>query len=275
MLAYIPIVCLGVQIDWFSSMRGNWQFLAIMIGFFSLILLVIGFWKTRSVGKGLLHAYILAYLGLHLLWPYMIYDRFLIPILPFILLFIVSGGTHLLHSCFKSHPARLAAINGAAVVFVSVILASLLTTAGFGFASGLRDQLVDSKKAYAPLAQQNQELIAWLKTHSCADDILTCYQDPVYFLYTGKKAIRLPAPREDESVTSYSDRLQQFIKQNKINLLLRTQNDFSLESYSARKRALLAHALDSKPLYFVSVFSTRIPKSIVYRIAPGTGLDAK
>jgi hypothetical protein len=275
MLAYIPIVCLGVQIDWFSRITEGWQFWTILIGFFSLILLVIGFWRTRSAGKGLLHAFILAYLGLLLLWPYMIYDRFLIPILPFILFFIMSGGTYLLHSCFKSHPAHFAAINGAGLIFALFILASLLITAGFGIASGLRDQLIDSKKAYAPLAQQNQELVAWLKTHSRADDVLTCYQDPVYFLYAGIKAIRLPDPNENKSVMSYSDRLQRFIKDNKVSLLLQNQNDFSLESYSARKRALLAHTLDSKPLYFVSVFSTRIPKSIVYRIAPGTGSDAK
>jgi hypothetical protein len=107
------------------------------------------------------------------------------------------------------------------------------------------------------------------------EDVLACYQDPVYFLYAGIKAIRFPAPRENESVMPYSVRLLRFVKDNRVSFLLQTQNDFSLESYPARRRALLTHALGSQPLYFVSVFSTRIPGSIVYRIVSGTGFDAK
>jgi hypothetical protein len=270
LLATIPVVCLGIQIDWLRNMAEAWRFLVILIGFFSIILLIIGFWKTRLVGKGLLHFYILAYLALHLLWPYMIYDRFLIPVLPFVLFFIVSGGTHLLHACLEGRQAHGWSARVAGLIFSCTILMPLSAAAVLGLALGISDQLRDSKMAYTAIAQEKQELIAWLKTKSGADDILICYQDPVYFLYADRKAIRLPAPSENESFESYADRLQGFIKDNKVKLLLRTEDDFSLESHSVSRRNVFADALNCRPSVYIPVFTTSSRKSAVYRISPGT-----
>lgn len=275
LLSTIPVVCLGIPIHWLQGISQARQFPVILIGLFSLILLIIGFYKTRFAAGGLLHYYILAYLALLLLWPYTIYDRFLTPILPFLLLFIVSGGIHIFQDLLKDRQIRKWWTNAAGFCVSCIILGSLFIVACFALTSGLGDQFKNSKMAYAAEAQQKQELSEWLKTNSRKEDVLVCYQDPVYFLYTGIKSIRLPPPRRHEAPVSYADRLQKFLRENKATLLIQTENDFSLESYSADKRTLLAQVLKGRSKYLTPVFFSRAGKSTVYRILTGSKFNAK
>jgi hypothetical protein len=275
MLSTIPVVCFGVQINRLQSIVGAWQFVAILIGLVTIILLVIGFVKTHAVGNGLLHYYIVVYLALHLLWPYTIYDRILIPILPFLLFFIVSGGTHLLRHCFEDCGIHERPAKVTSLIFLCILLASLFTTACFGLAFGFLEQFKDSKMAYGADAQEKRELTAWLKANSRKSDILLCYQDPVYFLYAGRKAIRLPPPNQNEPFVSYADRLQNFVEENRVTLLLRTENDFSLESYPTHKRTILKDTLDYRSSYFAPIYSTSNQEGRVYGINPGEAFNAK
>ncbi len=266
LLANIPVVCLSAPTDWHKGMNETLLLLAILLGFFLLILLIAGFWKTRSAGSGLLHFYMLMYFALHIFWPYALYERFLIPMLPFVLLFIISGARHLLHPCIQGIRGNHHLGQMAGLAFAFIALASALSVGVFGSISGLHDQIVASKLSDAAITREKKEVFTWLKTNSRSDDILTCYQDPVYYLYADRKAIRLPAPGENEPVESYADRLQKFIVQNKITLLLRTESDFSLESQSALRRNVFANAIDSHPSDFAQVFCSTGHKIIAYRI---------
>jgi hypothetical protein len=275
MLSTIPLLCFGMEINKVQTIPEIWQFPAILIGLSSLILLVIGFYKTRSVENGLLHYYILAYLAMHLLWPYTIFDRFLIPILPFLLLFILSGAAAMLSGLLEGTPIHKRRERVIRLVLFCTFLASLFVTACLGLAIGLRDQLKYAKTRYEAEAQQKRELTAWLKANSREGDILVCYQDPVYFLNTGIKAIRLPAPTQREPSMSYADRLQRFIKENKASLLLETANDFSLESYNANKRTILAEVLNDRPAFFAPIYSSLSRKGNLFRITPDKKSKAK
>ena len=275
MLSIIPVLCFGMEINKVQTIPEAWQFPAILIGLSSLILLFIGFYKTRSAENGLLHYYILAYLAMHLLWPYTIFDRFLIPILPFLLLFIVSGGAAMLSGCLKATPAHKRKERIIRLVFSCIFLASLFVTACLGLTFGLRDQLKYAKTRYEAEAQQKRELTEWLKANSRDGDILVCYQDPVYFLNAGIKAIRLLPPRQNEPFMSYADRLQRLIKENKATLLLQTANDFSLQSDIAHKRTTLAETLNNRPAYFAPVYFTRDREGAVFRIMPDKKFNAK
>lgn len=272
LLVNIPVACLGIQIDWLQSMLRTWGFPIILIGLFVLILLFIGFIKTRSAGNGLLHYYILAYIALHLLWPYTIYDRFLNPILPFLLLFILSGGIHILRRCFADNQVQKQWAKAASIAFFYAFFASLFIAACLGLSFGLHEQLENSK-TYRADALEKRELTAWLKANTHERDILICRQDPVYYLYTGTKALRLPAPENGEPVHSYGNRLREFIGDNRATLLLHTKSDFALESYPANKRTILTAAIRDHPSDYVPVFSTRNRKSTLYRLrirsAPG------
>ena len=184
MLAAIPVVCLGIQINQIQDITEAWRFSAILIGLLTLIFLVIGFRKSRSLGNGLMHYYIIFYIVLHLFWPYTIYDRILIPILPFLLLFVISGSTDLFRGFLQGIPNQNRLAKTVSLLFICTIFASVIASAVFGLVSGFRDQILRARAVYAAEAQGKHELIDWLKIGKQADDILVSYRDPVYFLYT-------------------------------------------------------------------------------------------
>ena len=266
LLVNMPMLCLGVGTHWYSGLGNIELFFATILGLVVWILLIGGFFRTLPLANGYLHAYFLTYICLHIIWPYGLYDRFLIPLLPIILLFIIAQITHMWHMLKQEMHARIVFARPALFVFAFVALPSMALLAVYGSARGLYEQMITSKKQYALKARQDKELAGWIRLHSNKSDIIACYRDPIYYLYSDRRAIRLPAPLQTESFERTADQLFRFVDETKIKYLVQTSSDYELEANADQKRGLLEALLKFYPRWFIPVFSAQSGTGMIYEI---------
>jgi len=84
----IPVICLGLSFG-SQALPGFAFAIGVCLFAMTLIFTIGGFFRFRETGFRLLHAYVAVYLLVHVFWPYAAYDRFLMPLLPWFLLFII------------------------------------------------------------------------------------------------------------------------------------------------------------------------------------------
>src|SRR5262249_554524 len=87
-LIALPMVTSAISYKSFDGLSSYIVLFVIFAAILIFLLIVMGFWRALSKRARLLHVYVAASLGLYLIWlPDVSYDRFLMPLLPFFLLF--------------------------------------------------------------------------------------------------------------------------------------------------------------------------------------------
>jgi len=193
------------------------------------------------------------------------------PLLPFLLLFLIRE----LARIFGLVRAELGPAKGwsqkIAAGFVGLVLVALCGGMGFVWAAGARGS-VSSKKSWDTRSSEDLEAIDWINQHSESTDVIVCYRDPTYYLYTGLKATRSSTynlaqvmPNRDSDVGELERQALRIIRENHARYLVRTSTDFELEyrpdDYREAYRGLVEHNPDVFDLVFKSKSG-----ALVYRI---------
>ena len=258
-LISIPVVCLGIPYEW------------ILYFGFVLLFFVSGFYRQVSKGIRLLYIYLICYLGLHLLWlPYVSYDRFLIPLLPFLLLILVSEFTALTSLLRKQIAPDKDLGNRLSSIFIGIALLIAVGVTLYSYGSDLYSSLEfgSSKKVNQP-AQRDAEAIDWINTHTDPTDVLVCYYDPLYFLYTGRKTTRSMPMRAGITWEAHKMSILTIIKESKARYLVSTSSDFDNEYQPEQQRNSLKVLVEQHPRNFLLVFESTSGSSTIYRIETG------
>jgi len=163
----------------FQSFNDSAQlFLTIFMGSIPLITLITSLRTWR-----LLPFFMMAYFCLILLWPW--YPiRFLVPILPFLLGYFFQGLSNFV-SRWKFKKSYLLAVGLSFLVAVNVTWLYQHGQAARKFCF----PTVGLPKTPAFWVSY-KNVFQWLKTHSQPEDVIATMEDPMVFLYTGRRAIR-------------------------------------------------------------------------------------
>lgn len=271
-LISVPLVCSALN---YNSLAGFGGFIiAASLGILLLILLLVaaGFARTFSRGIRLVHIYVLSSLGLYLFWlPDISYDRFLMPLLPFLLVFLVSELTVLVSLMRKAKTATRwrEKTSGALIGLALSAIAGLIT---YGYCSGIYSSLA-SLQSSAARAAEDSEAIAWIKENSDSSEPLVCYRDPKYFLYTGHKAVRsFPMTEgyswqeDDASMEKLAQAVFGIIEDANARYLVVTSTDFEIEDRPEQHRQIFDKLIEQHPRKFILVFQSRNGGSRIYRI---------
>ena len=194
-----------------------------------------GFIKDMRQNIRSLHLFILFYFGIIIMWAWPL-QRFVLPIIPLLLLFTYKGFFSIFSRVFKSWKIQTHA---------SLILAVLL---GIQMLHGLSSSTMETIKRQAvsfvpSITQQDdwkvmRELLDWIPRNTPQESILLGNLDPTYFLYTGRKAVR--GFSADLYLLYYSDKpetalglvpdLVKRIVVNRVNYIIRTPSLYFKES---------------------------------------------
>jgi 4-amino-4-deoxy-L-arabinose transferase-like glycosyltransferase len=267
-----PLVSCGLSYNAFAGLSRFLVSAAICAGFLSLVLLTTGFGRSLAKGIRLLHIYILTCLGLYLFWlPDVSYDRFLMPMLPFLLLFLVCE-LGVLVSLFRKgmQSGNLTGkISGALIALALVLVVGIML---FGYGSGTYSSL-SSLGTSSARAADDARAISWINEHTDSSDALVCYRDPKYFLYTGHKAVRsFPMTegfswQEDPiSMDKLAQAVFRIIDEAGARYLVVTATDFELEDRPEQHRKTFDKLIEEHPRSFASVFESTDGRSRIYRI---------
>ena len=183
--------------------------------------------KVRS-----LHLFMLIYFTIITLWAWPPH-RFILPMIPLLLLFAYKEFSRICRRLFTS----VAIQNYFSVMLV--VLLGIPMIYGLVIRSGetLRRQAVSS---FLPSMYEQydwkvmKEHLDWIRLNTPEDSILLGNLDPMYYLYTGRKAVR--GFSTDQYLTYYSEKpetasgaapsLAQRIVKNRINYIIRTPSSY-------------------------------------------------
>src|SRR5262249_42485608 len=271
-LVSAPLVCLGLPYSWADQLSGPSRTGGYALVFVALLLMALGFWRTRdrSGRASLVQMYVLLYLVLHIAWPYTS-DRFLVPLLPFLLLFLIRELARLFGLVrLELGPAR-GWTQRVAAAFVGLVLVVLCGGIGYVWAAGASSS-VSSKSSWESESRQDMEAIDWIDHHSDPTDVIVCYRDPTYYLYTGRKAARSSAYNIAAMTPGYESDIGELERQallimgeNHARYLVMTSTDFELEYHPDDYREAYRRLVDRNPGVFDLVFKSE-SGALVYRI---------
>ena len=276
-LVTIPLVCSGFNHNWVPSFSGS-SAIIILSSLMVFLVLIAGFVRHISKGVRLLHIYIFSSFALYLFWlPGVAYDRFVMPLLPFLLLFMIREMSVLISLATKGlrsgHPPQRK-------LSAAFILVTLLTAIGinlFNYGAGIYWSLTPVKVT-ADRAAEDAEAFTWIDQNTDLSEALVCYRDPKFFLYTAHKAVRsLPMTEgfsweEDQpSMDKLAGAIFGIIDEAKARYLVVTSSDFELEDRPEQHRKTFDLLIERHPRNFSLVFESSNAGTRIYRIQEISG----
>lgn len=235
----------------------------------NLALLGLGFLRLLR-GKGrLICLYLFLYLAMIVVSPFGGIERYFVPVLPWLLLMLIEGWRR-----------QWVAIQGLwhgrrrAVTMVMLLCsASLLLISGSGFLIHSKiflKQLV-REVVFADLSEvevlADAPLYAWVKEHTDPYDVIATYYDPIFYLYTDRRAVRIGDSNaimlrfyKENGSMPFTDEILASLRATKARYLVVTS---SHPTYKSVK--ILA---EKYPQMFVPVYQTADTVGVIYRIDP-------
>ena len=276
-LVSIPLVCSGLNNIWTPGSQG----VAVMISLFFVLvifmLIAANVVRRLSAGLRLLYFYLFFYLALHLPTPYTTYDRYLVPLLPFLLLFLVTELSRLLSTARKELKERRGLWEGLSSGFVGFAVLATVGVICFGYLTGIRQRMTPSAKLSGQ-ATENEQIARWIMSNTNPSDVLISYRDPIYYLHTGRKATRsVPTTIIDgalfqerqPTVAEELDLMRSIIRENNGRYMVIAQDD--LDHLPAMYRDYFTELIQQNPGMFVPVFESNSGRGVIYRIENSGG----
>jgi hypothetical protein len=269
----IPILCTALSYNWSLGFGIEGELLVFVLLSAVSILTLDGFFRLRRSfgGLKLMQVYVVTYLSLQILWPYASYDRFLMPLLPFLLLLSILGFAHLV-GIVRRELSQGPVVNKISAAFVGLVLVFLVASSLTAYSHGLYGSVFKVRRSGVSRAIEDLEAIKWINAHTEPADVLVCYRDPTYYLYTGHKATRCSSLRKGGVTTAQPDDFDkqantifEIIRENGARYLISTSSDMEFESKADLYRTTYRSLLRKYPETFVPVFKSETG-AVVYRI---------
>lgn len=157
----------------------------------------IGFVASARESIGVAHVFVGMYLGTLLLWSWPP-ARFLLPVYPLLLLYAALGGLQALARLNRLRVRRAVATGAVGAVAFA---------AGWGSGTVARNAVVKGRGCLSESCERTWQdylsVMSWLEEKTPPGAILMGTQDPILYLYTGRKAVR--AFDQDPFLLYYAD----------------------------------------------------------------------
>lgn len=190
--------------------------------------------------------YPLAALGMSailLVWHFPPDQRFVFPLYPLLLMGLATEVRNICEA-LRLGWAKSAFADRFAVAGFGALLASLGAFWIFCTAFGLSHFLPDLFASYRADFEARRSAYQWLASHAPQDANVYAYQDPVLYLYTGRKACSLPIPpkfyyhRDDGGIDRLMGSIADFARGHRLDYLLLTPDDYYRDLHASGTRGL-------------------------------------
>jgi hypothetical protein len=265
-LVWLPLEALGLR----SGIP-----IGVLVPFVLLVFIVFvaGFVREAKKGIRLVPMYIVFYLALHLVFPVHSYERYLWPVLPFLLWFLVSEVSALILAVRAGFAGKADTAKRVSAVFLTVVFVGL---AGFTVYNNVSGIVLSLKLLRQSSNTEDENAIVWIKTNTDPSDVLVCFGDQKYYLYTDRKAVRsVPVlfldatvyqardPDSDEMVRVFLN----IVRENHGNYFVLSPKDFEQQAPAYGKS--IEAFVEKNPEQFVLLFESGGTK--IYRIESNMG----
>ncbi|MFY9611125.1 MAG: hypothetical protein WAU45_21260 [Blastocatellia bacterium] len=267
LIASVPVACLGLG---YGLPRVGF----ILLVFLTIGLITAGVLRRAGARLSLLHIYLIPYFALHLLLPGSAYDRYLMPVVPFLLVFLVTELDVVISAVRDRLKSRENVFGRVGAAFVgTVLLVSIALALSSNAAAIYKLSAAASFKKTAQPPAEFAEAIDWINTHTNPSDVLVCNSDPMYYLYTGRKATAsyslimlttVPYQARQPSPDEQAREFLKIVKENNGGYLVLNSTDFGYESDVPG--VSIKDLVERSAQMFIPVFKAPDGRSAIYRI---------
>jgi hypothetical protein len=114
--------------------------------------------------------------------------------------------------------------------------------------------------------ESDAQTIEWINENTAISDVLVCYGDPLYFLYTGRKSTRSLPMRAGVTWQTHQMLIFDIINESNARYLISTSKDFENEYQPEQQRESMKALIADNPEEFISVFQSTDGRNSIYRI---------
>ena len=230
----------------------------------------------RLVARRREFQYPLAALGMSailLVWHFPPDQRFVFPLFPLLLMGLATEIANIWRILRLTWVKPAFADRFAAAGF-GAALAGIAAFAVFCTVFGLAYFIPDLFASYRADLKARQPAYEWIARHAPADANVYAYDDPLVFLYTGRRACSLPIPpkfyyhRDDAGVEKLMGSMADFARGYQLNYLLLTPDDYHRDLHAMGTDGLV-QAMHSDS--FRQVYASK--GAAIYRLNPASGVQ--
>lgn len=160
------------------------------------VAVVIGAWRRWTMQRGVADWCLVWHLAVLAVWPFA-EDRFVVPLVPILALYVVEGM-----GAIGASAAGRWGLRGCRVS--AVLLAVWCITNGLGVWRQIVVTHSDSR--YHPVEQEYLEALRWIREHTQPGDVILAQRPPLVTLATGRHAVRFPYTRDPSRIMATIDR---------------------------------------------------------------------
>jgi hypothetical protein len=177
----------------------GFRFSTVMVGVGALcsLLIVLGVWKGKHLKNRLIYIYLILYALVLLAWPPAWTDRrFLLPIVPFLFVYLTQGIAFILGRWTKRRPDL--AMTLPLGFFGLIYLIQLIGTALPTWDRNLRAMGGDRFATAAPGYEHLFQAALWTRRHVPRGATFLCRKPNLFYLYSGHQAVTYPLVPDPE-----------------------------------------------------------------------------
>ena len=232
-LTNIPILIMGAgRLLAFSSGYTGWSnYLATLLG-------LVGLFSFLRLRFSHYQAFLLAFLPMLIFWNFTPHERFLLPVLPF----LIAG----LGAEVRQMPKMMPWARPVAAAFVLSVLYLNL--------EGVFVELPRVAHQQRARREQLQPVYAWIARETPAAARFAAAHDPLLWLYTGRPARGMHFPTRyfytdrREAILRYFADLPEFMRQHRLDYALVVDDDFALDLSPEEVKSRAAKVLSNPAL---------------------------
>jgi len=206
-------------------------------------------------------------------WP--VADRYTLPFVPLFYVGLWLEGKYLvsflLKSCRQNRQMGERLFAGIMLTGVVALLGLVLWNYGLGY----RPHLLELARQRTLKARQKTQVYDWIRRNTPADAQLLTYDDPLVYLYTGRRGIAMPVlhwlidGQNEKRLAAYFGTAPEFMREHGLDYVLATETDFHRDLLGMGRETFQS-ALARKD-WFEPLF--RAPGAEVYRLSDGAPSD--
>jgi hypothetical protein len=193
-------------------------------------------------------------LALLLVWNYPANERFLLPLLPLLLMGLWTEFSHVGALARSARRSDKRAQRRAAALLIALLACGSVLFAAWNLYADLRvlPLLAAQERRSAAAAQP---LYKWIRENTPASALFFAELDPSLYLHTGRQAtsIRIPVryfyTGDRAGILAESGRLAEFALGRRLDYLLLTPEDFDLDWFPEQQRRAAREAVARDPRF--------------------------
>jgi len=158
-------------------------------------------------------------------------------------------------------------IRKASAGLIGLALVGVVAFGIYSYISGLYFPLASGsiRKAVGP-SSVDKQTVEWINSNTSTTDLLLCNHDPMYYLYTGRKAAHFLPMISGLYWQEAQSLVFDIVNESNANYLVLTTTDFDLAFQPAVESKTFKALIEQHPAEFVPVFESTDANSTIYRI---------